>query len=290
MCEVQLPVQTLSATKPFDRLLAVFAHPDDEAFTSGGSFAALRERGGDVTLICATRGEVGEIRVPELATQETLGQVREGELRRAMAIVGVEDVQILGYRDSGMIGTPENDDPRALVQAPAQEVVDRIAAVIRELHPDVVITFGPDGFYGHPDHLMMYRTTTAAVLETGAASNHWRVGALYYATMPREWFVEVAQRPDNPFTEMTPDQIARLGTPLAEITTFVEVGPYVEVKRAVMEAHQTQFGDGGPLRHLSAEEYVRLLSREHFVRADLPWSDRTAPDDPLALLSAAAVR
>lgn len=280
---------TLEATKPFDRLLAVFAHPDDESFSTGGTIAALRERGVDVTLICATRGEVGEIRVPELATPETLGQVREGELRRAMAAVGVDDVRFLDYRDSGMIGTPENDDPRALMQALEGEVVDRIAAVLRELEPSVVVTFGPDGFYGHPDHLTMYRATTAAVLaagEDGASTPQ----ALYYATAPRERFIELASKPNTPFSEMTPEQIARWGTPLAEITTIVDVSSYIGHKRAAMEAHRTQFGDGGPLRHLTREELDQLLSREHFVRADLPWVDRTAPYDPLPLIAAVPVR
>ncbi len=255
----------------FDRLLAVFAHPDDEAFTSGGIFAALRERGVKVTLVCATRGEEGEIRVPELATRENLGEVREVELRRAMEAVGVEDVRLLDYRDSGMIGTPENENPTALMRAPEEDVMARIAGVIREVRPAVTVTFGPDGFYGHPDHLVMFRATTAAVLAEG--ENGWRTGALYYATMPRERFFEMAERPNSPFRDFSAEQMAMMGTPLAEITTIVDVGPFVERKRAAMEAHQTQFGDGSLLRDLGPEEFERLLSREHFVRASLPWDD-----------------
>jgi N-acetyl-1-D-myo-inositol-2-amino-2-deoxy-alpha-D-glucopyranoside deacetylase len=279
-------VNAIPNNRPFDRLLAVFAHPDDEAFSSGGILSAAHDRGIEITLVCATRGEAGEILVPELATPENLGEVREGELRRAMEAVGIADVRFLDYRDSGMIGTPENEDPRALMQAPEIDVVDRITGVIGELRPDVVLTFGPDGFYGHPDHLAVYRATTAAVLAEGEARVGWSARALYYSTMPRERFQEIAEQPNSRFSDITPEQLARMGTPLAEITTIVDVGPYVERKRAAMAAHRTQFGDGGPLRELPRDEADLWLSREHFVRVELPWDDPVAPFDPFPLLSA----
>jgi N-acetyl-1-D-myo-inositol-2-amino-2-deoxy-alpha-D-glucopyranoside deacetylase len=154
----------------------------------------------------------------------------------------------------------------------------------------VVVTFGPDGFYGHPDHLAVFRAATAAVLAEGEAKEEWRTGALYYATMPRERFVELAARPDSPLKDYNAEDLARMGTPLAEITTIVDVGPHVARKRAAFEAHQTQFGDGGPLRVLGPEEFDRWLSREHFVRVALPWDDPVAPFDPFPMLSAAPVR
>jgi N-acetyl-1-D-myo-inositol-2-amino-2-deoxy-alpha-D-glucopyranoside deacetylase len=282
-------VSTIDSGAPFDRLLAAFAHPDDEAFTCGGTFAALADRGVAITLLCATRGEAGEIRVPELATRDDLGAVREEELRAAMALLGVTDVRFLGYRDSGMAGTPDNDDPRAFAQATETEVADRIAAAIRQVRPAVVITFGPDGVYGHPDHVAVHRATTAAVLGEGARRDGWRVRALYYATVPRERIQERARQPNGPFRDFTPEQIARLGTPLAEITTIVDVGPNLARKRAAMEAHRTQFGDGGPLRDFPREEVDRWLSREHFVRVPLPWDDAAAPFDPLPVVSAVPV-
>lgn len=276
--------------RPFDRLLAVFAHPDDEAFSSGGVLAASRDRGVAITLVCATRGEAGEILVPELAAPENLGAVREGELRTAMAAVGVTDVRFLGYRDSGMIGTPENEDSRALMQAPESEVAGRIGEVIREVRPEVVLTFGPDGYYGHPDHLAVHRATTAAVLAIGGGDEGWRVGVLYYATAPREWFKEIAARPDGRFRDVPPEQLDRMGTPRAEITAILDVGPYVERKMAAMAAHRTQFGDGGPLRELPRDEVESILSQEHFVRVALPWDDPAAPFDPFPRLSAAPHR
>jgi N-acetyl-1-D-myo-inositol-2-amino-2-deoxy-alpha-D-glucopyranoside deacetylase len=202
-----------------------------------------------------------------------------------MAAIGVTDVRFLDYRDSGMIGTPENEDLRALMQAPEREVVARLAGVIREVRPDVVLTFGPDGFYGHPDHLAVYRATTAAVLAVGEEEDGWRARALYQSTMPRERFKEIAERPDSRFSDITPEQLAQMGTPLAEITTIVEIGPYVERKREVMAAHRTQFGDDGPLRDLPRDEANLWLSREHFVRVALPWDDPLAPFDPFPLLS-----
>src|SRR5512136_446111 len=112
-------------------LLALFAHPDDEAFGTGGTIAHYASDGTCVTLVCTTRGEVGEIAEGTGATPETLGEVREAELRCAAETVGVRELIFLGYRDSGMAGTPENADPRAYVNAPADEVVPRLVGIIR---------------------------------------------------------------------------------------------------------------------------------------------------------------
>lgn len=264
---------------PMTHLLAVFAHPDDEAFCCGGIFAALTEQGVGVTLVCATRGESGEILVPSLATRETLGVVREGELRAAMEQVGVSDVRFLDYIDSGMIGTPENEAERAFMRAPEAEVVAKLLPVINELRPEVVVTFGPDGFYGHPDHLAIYRATTTAVL----ASNHPL--ALYYATAPREQFIEMSSRPNNPFVDFSDEALNQMGTPREQITTVVSVRPWLERKRAAMTAHRTQFGDEGPLNRLAPDEVDAFLSTEHFVRFPLPGDDPADTFDPLSTLS-----
>ena len=126
-------------------LLAVLAHPDDETFACGGTLAKYAAQGVRVALVCATRGEVGEISNPSLATPETLGQVREEELRAACRALGVEDLFILGYRDSGMDGTLDNRHPQALCQADLHEVAGRTVAIIRQLRPQVVLTFDPNG-------------------------------------------------------------------------------------------------------------------------------------------------
>src|SRR3954449_13218879 len=114
-------------------LLAIFAHPDDEAFTTGSRLATYAAAGAEVVLVCAPRGEVGEISDPALATPETLGQVREGELRCATAALGLSDLILLNYRDSGMIGTAYNTDPRAFMNAEADEVVSQLVGIIRRI-------------------------------------------------------------------------------------------------------------------------------------------------------------
>ena len=116
-------------------LLAVYAHPDDEAFGSGGTIARYAAEGFCTYLVCATRGEVGEISDPSLATPETLGAVREGELRCAAETMGVAELIFLDYRDSGMVGTSENEDPRAFVNAPAEAVVQQLVSILRRLRP-----------------------------------------------------------------------------------------------------------------------------------------------------------
>ena len=146
-------------------------------------------------MVCATRGEVGEISNPSLATPETLGQVREEELRAACRALGVEDLFILGYRDSGMDGTLDNRHPQALCQADLHEVTGRTVAIIRQLRPQVVLTFDPNGGYGHPDHIFVHRAAREAFAAAGDDSRYREQLArslgvfspqrLYYTGIPR---------------------------------------------------------------------------------------------------------
>ena len=272
-------------------VLFAYAHPDDEAFGSAGSIALLTGRGVPVVLVCATRGEAGEISDPRLATRETIGAVREAELRAAMAVVGVADIRLLGYRDSGMAGTAENDDPRAFVNAPLPEVVAQLAAQIRAVRPTTVVTFGPDGIYGHPDHIYTYRATAAAV-EVAADPDQptglgepWRVDALYFNAIPRERIEAMAERSDGPFRSMPPEERAKLGTPEAEIDTIVDVADLRERKVRAIRAHQTQVGEGGPMANLPPEQVAQFLSREFFRRAPLPWEVSAPGQDPLGVLA-----
>ena len=143
------------------RLLGVFAHPDDEGVI-GGALLHYSMFGVETGLICATRGEVGEIADPALATPENLGQVREGEMQAAAEVLGIHSLWFLDYRDSGMAGTPENEDPRSLAQASALDVVSKLVAIIRQFRPQVMVTFDETGGYGHPDHIAIYKHTTSA--------------------------------------------------------------------------------------------------------------------------------
>jgi LmbE family N-acetylglucosaminyl deacetylase/predicted GIY-YIG superfamily endonuclease len=263
--------------QPSADVLAIFAHPDDETFSSGGTFAALTDAGHAVTLVCATRGEVGEISDPALATPETLAAVREQELRSAMEIVGVDDIRFLDFRDSGMAGTDENHDPRAFVNADDQHVIAQLAAILRELRPAIVITFGPDGIYGHPDHLKIHRVATEAVVRYGSTVAHGP--ALYYQAIPRERIIEMAKRDRGPFSQMSEEELARFGVPLAEITTVIDVSAQYDRKLAAIGAHKTQFPTDGPFSELPPDEVRSFLATERFQLVDVPWD--TVPGDPL---------
>src|SRR5712691_10165881 len=135
-------------------LLLVHAHPDDEAISTGGVMLKARADGHRVVLVTATRGEVGEIyNMDEDSTRPRLGAVRTAELEHAARILGVNRGEFLDYRDSGMVGTADNENPRSFQQAPLDEAAARLAAILREEKPEVVATYAEDGVYGHPDHI-----------------------------------------------------------------------------------------------------------------------------------------
>ena len=251
-------------------LVTVFAHPDDETFGVGGSMAAAVDAGARVVTICATRGEVGEIADPSLATRETLGAVREAELRAACAELGVHDVRFLGYRDSGMEGTPENADPRAFANASDEEVIARIAEHFRELRPDVVVTFEPGGVYGHPDHKKISRCATAAFDLVGGAR-------LFYSGPARSWFASFIADLKAAGIDGFPFEGAdSFGVPDEEVTTIVEVDAQLERKKRALAAHRTQINPW--LASLTGEWLDRILCRESFglVRgARTPGSERS---------------
>jgi LmbE family N-acetylglucosaminyl deacetylase len=146
-------------------LMVVHAHPDDECLGTGGTLARYSAEGVNTVLVTATRGEEGEIHDPELTEEEArprLGEIRTGELTRAVEHLGVTTLEFLGYRDSGMMGTPANEHPENFHNANFDEAVGRLVALMRKHRPQVVITYNEDGGYGHPDHLQCYKVTLAA--------------------------------------------------------------------------------------------------------------------------------
>lgn len=243
------------ADKPPLTLMAVFAHPDDESFGTGGTLARY---GADpdvrVVLVCATLGEAGKISDPELATPERLGEVRERELRCACQALGIDELYLLGYRDSGMAGTPENLDPRALANADLDQVVGKIVGKIRRERPDAVVTFDQTGGYGHPDHVAMHYHTRAAF---GAAADPARypeqiaagllphqAKKLYYTAIPRRFFLNAAAKMEELGIDVPERYLQRLkepfGLPDAACTTDVDVAAYWDVKQAAVACHATQ--------------------------------------------------
>ncbi|HEX2696332.1 MAG TPA: PIG-L family deacetylase, partial [Anaerolineales bacterium] len=180
-------------------LLAVLAHPDDESFGLGGTLALYARKEYDVYLVCATRGEVGTVDPEHMQGFLSIAELRESELKCAAQNLGLKQVFFLGYRDSGMPGTEENKHTDAQINHSLDEVAGRVVKYIRELKPDVVLTFDPIGGYKHPDHIYIHKATTLAFEKADNASFHPESGspfkprALYYQIFPR-WFLKASTR------------------------------------------------------------------------------------------------
>lgn len=179
------------------KILTVLAHPDDETFGMGGTLALYSACGADVSLTCATRGEAGEVDTEHMKGFSSVAEMREKELRCAARSLGLKNVFFLDYRDSGMTGSHENKHPNALIQQSIDEVAGKIVGYIRDLRPDIVLTFDPIGGYRHPDHVHIHKATTLAFEESGNANFYPYAGspyhplALYYHTISHD-FLKVA--------------------------------------------------------------------------------------------------
>ena len=242
-----------------------------------------RREGVRVSLICATRGEVGEISDPSLATPENLAQVREQELRAACDVLGIEDLFILGYRDSGMAGTPDNQHPQALNRANRHEVVGRIVEIIRQTKPQVIITFDPKGGYGHPDHIAVHEASSEAFSAAGDTARYsnqlsnglepHRPRKLYYFVFRRSMIrdFQAAMKAAGIELDFVDMDAESMGTPDEEITNVVDVGRYVERKEQAARCHRTQVGKGQFLERIPEALRVRLMSTENLVRAEPPF-------------------
>jgi LmbE family N-acetylglucosaminyl deacetylase len=257
-------------------MLVVFAHPDDEAFASGGTLAKYASAGVRTTLVCATRGEVGEISDPVLATPDTLPSVREQELLCSAETLGIEDVVFLGHRDSGMIGTPDNEHPDAFILADEEEVIAGLVGIMRRVKPQIVLTFEPNGGYGHPDHIAIHNHTVSAFhkaaqedygVELGEA---WRADRLIYTAIPKSFFVDMRSRL-RALGEDTSDldRFDETGIvwPDDQVDVEVDVSDVVDRKWSALQCHQTQFGPDNLFRRLPDEDAKALLSREYFAIA-----------------------
>jgi len=263
-------------------LMAVFAHPDDESFGIGGTLARY---GSDprvrVVLVCATRGEAGEISDPELATSERLGEVREQELRCACRTLGVDALYFLDYRDSGMAGTAENEDPRSLAQADFDEAVGKVVAHIRREKPDVVVTFDEHGGYGHPDHVATHHIARAAFAaaadpakygeQIAAGLEPHQADKLYYTAIPRRFFRSVVEKMQEMGIEIPARYLERLdnfGLPDEACTTDVHVQDYWSTKQAAVACHATQLSADSIFATLPPEIMRELQTWECFHLAE----------------------
>jgi N-acetyl-1-D-myo-inositol-2-amino-2-deoxy-alpha-D-glucopyranoside deacetylase len=270
-------------TLPDRRLLLVHAHPDDEVLGTGATMAKYAAEGAHVCLVTCTLGEEGEILVPELEhlasdKEDRLGQHRIGELAEAMKALGVTDHRFLGgpgrWRDSGMMGTPQNERPDCFWQANFDEAVGELVAVIREVRPQVLITYNENGGYGHPDHIQAHRVALGA-FDAAAdparypeAGDPWQVSKLYYTSMPnsllRQAFEALRELGDEaPFGASAPEDL-NFGDPDELITTQIDASDYVDNKVGAMRAHATQIAVDGPFFALSNNVGRQVMGVEHF--------------------------
>jgi len=274
------------------RLLACFAHPDDEAFPVGGVLASNVADGRRVRLITTTLGEEGDIRQEGSATKETLGDVRRIELSCAVQALRLESNELYGYRDSGMVGWEANNHPQAFINAPEDEVVERLVREIRMFRPQVILTFEPGGLYGHPDHISISKHTTTAfdlASNPSAFPNQLAEGLethtpqrLFYSARPKgfrlEWATKLrAAGIDFPMPE--PEQLAH-GTPPEDIHLELDVSDHLETKMACIICHRTQVAPDWPYHRVPREIAAWVLGREFYIRArpDVPDSE-IVPDD-----------
>ena len=266
------------------RLLLVHAHPDDETIGTGCTMARYAAEGAHVALVTCTLGEEGEVLVPELAhlaadRDDGLGQHRIGELAAACAALGVTDSRFLGgpgrWRDSGMMGTPANDRPECFWRADLGEAVREMAAVVREVRPQVLVTYDDNGGYGHPDHIQAHRVALGAVdvaadPAADVAGDPWRVAKVYATAVPRS----LLQAGIDHFKAVG-DESGFFGVDRAEdlpfgiadelITTEVDGRAHLEAKTAAMRAHATQIAVDGPFFALADGIGLEAFGVEHYV-------------------------
>ena len=246
-------------------LMLVHAHPDDEAISTGGVMMKAKAHGHRVVLVTATRGEVGEIHNmdPE-ASRPRLGEIRTEELKAAGEILGVDRIEFLGYRDSGMVDTADNKDPRSFHQARLDEAAAKLAVLIREERPDVVVTYAEDGVYGHPDHIKAYHVTNTALdlLEREG----WAPKKLYYTAIPRSLMEAFAsQMPEEAQRQNSNMRIA--GTPDELVTTRIDVHDYVDQKRKAFGAHVSQNDPNSWFTTMASQIYELAFGTEYYQLA-----------------------
>ena len=254
-------------------LFLVHAHPDDEAISTGGVMMKAKAHGHRVVLATATHGEVGEIHnMDEAASRPRLAEIRTEELKHAGEILGVDRIEFLGYRDSGMVDTSDNKDPRSFHQANVDDAAGKLAVLLREERPDVVLTYAEDGVYGHPDHIKAHHVTNAAL--DLLKREGWAPRKLYYTAIPRSLMEAfMSQMPEE--ARQQNQNMRVIGTPDKLVTTRVDVHDYVERKREAFSAHVSQNDPNSWFTTMASQIYELAFGTEYFQLA------RGEPGSPL---------
>ena len=255
------------------RILLVHAHPDDETINNGATMALYADLGAQVTLVTCTRGEEGEILVPELShlgsdAQDQLGEPREIELANAMKELGISDYRFLGapttkFRDSGMMGTDPNNRPDVFWQADLDSAAKILVEVIEEIKPHILITYDEIGGYGHPDHIKAHLVAMRA-----SELSKWQIQKIYWNTIPKSVLAEgiskMKEIGSDFFGAETVDDL-----PFAKddefVTTLIDGVKYVDAKLAAMKAHETQISVDGPFFALSNNLGLQIWGDEYYT-------------------------
>jgi LmbE family N-acetylglucosaminyl deacetylase len=260
-------------------LVCFHAHPDDEAIGTGGTIVKAVRDGHRVVLVTATRGEQGEFPEGFLDPGETLGERREKEMAAAAKLLGVSRHDFLGYRDSGMMGTPENDHPESFWRADVEEAAQRLAVILKEESADVVTIYDENGIYGHPDHIKVWQVGVRAaelagvkkVYETTINRTLWRRRLAQGDTPSRT--IETIDGVDT-MVELEPDQVPTIEFPIGveetELTTAVDVREFVDIKREVMRAHASQINEESFFLKMPEDVFADAFGTEWFILRGAP--------------------
>lgn len=252
-------------------LMAVHAHPDDEATGTGGVFARYAADGIRTVLVTCTDGRCGDgpggVKPGESGHDpDAVVALRRAELEASCAVLGVGDLELLGYRDSGMMGWPQNDAPGAFWRTPVPEAAARLAELIDRYRPDVIVTYDENGFYGHPDHIQAHRITMAAIEATGTDAK------VYWTTIPRSAMVrfeelmqELGEEPDR--GREGEEEYPEMGLPDDEISTWVDIRAFSDQKYDSLAAHASQEENIFFLR-LGRDRFAEMMGVETFLRVD----------------------
>jgi N-acetyl-1-D-myo-inositol-2-amino-2-deoxy-alpha-D-glucopyranoside deacetylase len=266
------------------RMVVVHAHPDDEVINTGATMAMYAARGAGVTLVTCTLGEEGEVLVPGLThlaadQDDSLGQHRIGELAAAMKALGVADHRFLGgpgrYRDSGMMDTPANQRPDCFWQADLDTAAADLVSVLREVRPQVLISYNENGGYGHPDHIQANRVMhRAAELSADPAfrpdlGETWAVAKIYYCVVPYSFLQAgidalAAAGQSEIFGNATRAEEIGFGIPDDQVSAVIQADEFVQAKMAAMRAHATQITVDGPFFALSNHLGQKIWGTECF--------------------------
>jgi N-acetyl-1-D-myo-inositol-2-amino-2-deoxy-alpha-D-glucopyranoside deacetylase len=262
-------------------LLTVHAHPDDETISTGGVMARYAAEGARVVCVTCTGGEHGEIVVPEMDTPENharLGEIRAEELRRALAQLGNVESRKLGYVDSGMMGTPENEADHSFWQADFDEAVERLLAIVREVKPQVIVGYNDFGGYGHPDHIRSALIAKAAFERAADFDSPplklYETAANFRRT--EEVMKRAAERGVKPWwapSETETDEeragreahMAKMAAATGPVTTVVDVRDYLAAKAAALREHVTQLQQDGFFLAFTLDDWKELMPNEEFT-------------------------